>query len=67
MYCIILKAGNQTATVIALACMKDQDLNSDVALLAMRDIGGLEILINLLETNEPKCVVSNNFLITNYS
>ncbi|XP_073987694.1 outer dynein arm-docking complex subunit 2-like [Rhodnius prolixus] len=62
-----IKAGNQTATVIALACMKDQDLNSDVALLAMRDIGGLEILINLLETNEPKCVLGSLQVLENLS
>ncbi|XP_014243459.1 armadillo repeat-containing protein gudu-like [Cimex lectularius] len=54
-----IKVGNQTATIIALACMKDLDLNSDIALLAIKDIGGLEILINLLETNVHKCVLGS--------
>ncbi|KAF6216722.1 hypothetical protein GE061_001069 [Apolygus lucorum] len=52
-----IKVGNQTATIIALACMKDLDLTSDISLLAMKDIGGLEILINLLETKVHNCVL----------
>ncbi|EPZ31271.1 Beta Catenin-related Armadillo repeat-containing protein [Rozella allomycis CSF55] len=44
-----LKIGNQTATVITLCAIKDLDLTNDM--------GGLEVLINLLGTDDPKCKV----------
>ncbi|XP_072162125.1 armadillo repeat-containing protein gudu isoform X2 [Bemisia tabaci] len=50
-----MKAGNQTATVIALVCLKDQDLTQEMNQEAIREIGGLEVLVNLLETNDFKC------------
>ncbi|KAL0278817.1 UNVERIFIED_CONTAM: hypothetical protein PYX00_000515 [Menopon gallinae] len=50
-----MKAGNQTATIVSLACLKDHDLTTEVNQLAIKDIGGLEVLINLLETEEMKC------------
>ncbi|XP_047139285.1 outer dynein arm-docking complex subunit 2 isoform X3 [Hydra vulgaris] len=52
-----LKGGNQTATVISLCALRDLNLHQEACQLAMRDVGGLEILINLLETNELKCKV----------
>ncbi|XP_063231337.1 armadillo repeat-containing protein gudu isoform X2 [Bacillus rossius redtenbacheri] len=52
-----MKAGNQTATVLALCCLKDHDLTTEVNQMAIRDIGGLEVLVNLLETNDPKCML----------
>ncbi|RZF37813.1 hypothetical protein LSTR_LSTR007175 [Laodelphax striatellus] len=67
-----MKAGNQTATVVALACLKDHELGSESIQTAIKEIGGLEVLINLLETNDFKCkmgalsvlsVVSENFEI----
>ncbi|XP_046686881.1 LOW QUALITY PROTEIN: armadillo repeat-containing protein gudu-like [Homalodisca vitripennis] len=50
-----MKAGNQTATIVALACLKDHDLTTEINQMAIRDIGGLEVLINLLETDDFKC------------
>ncbi|XP_072810986.1 outer dynein arm-docking complex subunit 2 isoform X7 [Vicugna pacos] len=53
-----LKRGNQTATVIALCSMKDFKLAQETCQLAIRNVGGLEVLINLLETDEVKCQVA---------
>ncbi|KAH0627546.1 hypothetical protein JD844_003363 [Phrynosoma platyrhinos] len=50
-----IKAGNQTATVIALCSMRDFNLSQETCQLAIRDVGGLEVLINLLDTEEIKC------------
>ncbi|XP_031349610.1 armadillo repeat-containing protein gudu [Photinus pyralis] len=50
-----MKTGNQTATVVALCCLKDHDLKTEINQLAIQDIGGLEVLINLLETKDLKC------------
>ncbi|KAM5235838.1 outer dynein arm-docking complex subunit 2 [Ctenodactylus gundi] len=54
-----LKGGNQTATVIALCSMKDFNLSQETCQLAIRDVGGLEVLINLLETDEVKCKIGS--------
>ncbi|XP_023404594.1 outer dynein arm-docking complex subunit 2 isoform X3 [Loxodonta africana] len=53
-----LKGGNQTATVIALCSMRDFNLAQETCQLAIRDVGGLEVLINLLDTDEVKCKVA---------
>lgn len=50
-----LKGGNQTATIIALCSLRDFDLQNDTNQLAIRDVGGLDVLINLLDTDDPKC------------
>ncbi|KAK7863004.1 hypothetical protein R5R35_014556 [Gryllus longicercus] len=50
-----MKAGNQTVTIVALCCLKDHDLTTEVNQMAIRDIGGLEVLVNLLETSDFKC------------
>ena len=44
--------------MIALCSMKDFNLAQETCQLAIRDVGGLEVLINLLETDEGKCKVS---------
>uniref|UniRef100_A0A8C3YMY6 Outer dynein arm docking complex subunit 2 n=1 Tax=Catagonus wagneri TaxID=51154 RepID=A0A8C3YMY6_9CETA len=54
-----LKGGNQTATVIALCSMKDFNLAQETCQLAIRDVGGLEVLINLLETDDVKCKIGS--------
>ncbi|XP_045473999.1 armadillo repeat-containing protein gudu-like [Harmonia axyridis] len=51
-----LKTGNQTATVVALCCLKDHDLKEEVNQFAIQDMGGLEVLINLLETTDIKAI-----------
>lgn len=50
-----IKAGNQTATVVSLCCLKDYDLTLHINQLAIQNSGGLEILVNLLECNDMKC------------
>ncbi|XP_035944718.1 outer dynein arm-docking complex subunit 2 isoform X1 [Halichoerus grypus] len=54
-----LKGGNQIATVIALCSMKDFNLAQETCQLAIRDVGGLEVLINLLDTDEVKCKIGS--------
>ncbi|KAM6216192.1 outer dynein arm-docking complex subunit 2 [Rhynchocyon petersi] len=54
-----LKGGNQTATVIALCSMRDFNLAQETCQLAIRDVGGLEVLINLLDTDELKCKIGS--------
>ena len=54
-----VQGGNQTATVIALCAMRDFNLAQETCQLAIRDVGGLEVLINLLETKAIKCKVRN--------
>ena len=57
-FCIIYpQGGNQTATIIALCSMRDFNLAQETCQLAIRDVGGLEVLINLLDTDEIKCKV----------
>jgi hypothetical protein len=54
-----LKAGNQTTTIIALCSLRDFDLSLESSHLAIRDNGGLDLLINLLETDNVKCKVGS--------
>lgn len=37
--------------------MRDFNLTQETCQLAIRDVGGLEVLINLLDTEESKCKV----------
>lgn len=39
--------------------MMDFNLMQETCQLAIRDVGGLEVLINLLDTDEVKCKVSS--------
>jgi hypothetical protein len=52
-----LKGGNPTATVIALSSIRDFNLSVETCQLAIRDVGGLEVLVNLLETDDIDCKV----------
>lgn len=56
---LLLQGGDQTATVLALCAMMDFNLMQETCQLAIRDVGGLEVLINLLDTDEVKCKVSS--------
>ncbi|KAG5899923.1 hypothetical protein JTB14_002474 [Gonioctena quinquepunctata] len=62
-----LKTGNQTATVVALCCLKDHDLTTEINQLAIQEIGGLEILINLLETRDLRCKLGALGVLTELS
>jgi armadillo repeat-containing protein 4 len=50
-----LRTGNQTATIIALCSLRDFDLTNEFNQLAIRDVGGLETIVNLLDTDDSKC------------
>lgn len=54
---VLFQGGDQTATVLTLCAMMDFNLMQETCQLAIRDLGGLEILINLLNTDEVKCKV----------
>ncbi|XP_055299330.1 armadillo repeat-containing protein gudu [Sitodiplosis mosellana] len=50
-----VKAGNTTATIVSLCCLKDHDLSISTNQMAIQEIGGLEVLVNLLESKDAKC------------
>jgi hypothetical protein len=58
-----LKGGNPTATVIALSSIRDFNLSVEICQLAIRDVGGLEVLVNLLETDDIDCKVDILYII----
>ncbi|XP_068083879.1 armadillo repeat-containing protein gudu [Anabrus simplex] len=62
-----MKAGNQTATIVALCCLKDHNLTTEINQMAIRDIGGLEVLVNLLETNDFKCKLGSLSVLSEIS
>ena len=50
------QAGNPTATIISLSTLKDYDLGDKCVQMAVRDSGGLEVLLNILETDESNLI-----------
>ncbi|XP_029955418.1 armadillo repeat-containing protein 4 [Salarias fasciatus] len=54
-----LKGGDQTVTVLSLCHMMDLSLMQETCQLAIRDLGGLEVLVNLLNTNVIKCKIGS--------
>jgi len=48
----LFQAGNPTATIISLSTLKDFDLKEAFVQMAIRDAGGIEVLLNILETDE---------------
>ncbi|XP_068565576.1 outer dynein arm-docking complex subunit 2 isoform X2 [Cebidichthys violaceus] len=54
-----LKVGDQTATGLTLCAVMDFNLMQETCQLAIRDVGGLEVLINLLDTDEVKCKIGS--------
>ena len=52
-----VQAGNQTATIIALCSLLDFDLKQETSQMAIRDVGGMDLLVNLLETQHTKCKI----------
>ncbi|NWS96112.1 ARMC4 protein, partial [Mionectes macconnelli] len=50
-----VKTGDPTATVIALCSMRDFNMAQESCQLAFKDTGCLEVLINLLDTEETNC------------
>ncbi|KAI9141604.1 armadillo-type protein [Paraphysoderma sedebokerense] len=62
-----LKAGNQTATIIAICSVRDFDLLIESNQLAIRNVGGLEILINLLDTDDSRCKIGSLKILNDIS
>lgn len=54
-----IKSGNQTATIVALCCLQDYDLRVQINQFAIQDIGGLDVLVNILECNDTKCTLGS--------
>ena len=52
-----MRCGNETATVIAICALRDFDLLNDSIQYAIREVGGLETLVNLLDTESIKCKI----------
>eukprot|EP00730_Choanoeca_flexa_P006648 TRINITY_DN12194_c0_g3_i3.p1 TRINITY_DN12194_c0_g3~~TRINITY_DN12194_c0_g3_i3.p1 ORF type:complete len:1042 (+),score=233.77 TRINITY_DN12194_c0_g3_i3:40-3165(+) len=50
-----LNGGNQTATIIALCLLRDMDPTTEECQYALRDKDGLDVLMNLLDTEDVKC------------
>lgn len=51
----ILKAGNPTATLICLCALRDMDLDDKIIQIAIKESGGLQVLLNMLDTEEDAC------------
>lgn len=54
-----LKYGNPTATVIALCALRDVSLEQEASQLAILEMGGISILLNILKTDHWRCVVGS--------
>nr|XP_053651856.1 outer dynein arm-docking complex subunit 2-like [Cherax quadricarinatus] len=52
-----LKVGNATCTTIALVGLKDCGLHQEVCQVALKVVGGLEVLLNILRTSNLRCNV----------
>lgn len=49
--------GNPTATVIALCALRDVSIEQESSQLAILELGGIGILLNILKTDHWPCVV----------
>lgn len=54
-----LKYGNPTATVIALCALRDVGLEIESSQLAILEMGGVTLLLNILRTEHWRCVVGS--------
>eukprot|EP00041_Stephanoeca_diplocostata_P026873 m.731978 g.731978 ORF g.731978 m.731978 type:complete len:1014 (+) comp23065_c0_seq1:192-3233(+) len=61
-----LSGGNETATLIALCSIRDYDLTSDVCQFAIKE-RGLDLLVNLLETDASKCKIGALLILRDIS
>lgn len=53
-----VKAGNPTATIIAMSSLRDFNLRENFVQMAIKEAGGLEVLLNILETDENRCKIA---------
>lgn len=47
-------------TVLSMCALMELDLTQESRQLALRDLGGLKVLVNILDTKEVRCIVSND-------
>uniref|UniRef100_A0A8C6S616 Armadillo repeat containing 4 n=1 Tax=Neogobius melanostomus TaxID=47308 RepID=A0A8C6S616_9GOBI len=52
-----LREGDQTVTVLTMCSLMEFNLRQEAYQLAVRDLGGLEILLNILDTKEIRCII----------
>ncbi|XP_031549990.1 armadillo repeat-containing protein 4-like [Actinia tenebrosa] len=54
-----LKIGNPTATVLCLCALKDFNLSLEMSQMAIREVNGLRVLINILRTENQRCKIGS--------
>ncbi|XP_068751900.1 outer dynein arm-docking complex subunit 2-like isoform X5 [Montipora capricornis] len=52
-----LRIGNQTATVITLCGLTDFNLTQEMTQMAIRNVSGLTVLVNILRTDHVNCQI----------
>ncbi|XP_022791627.1 armadillo repeat-containing protein 4-like isoform X2 [Stylophora pistillata] len=52
-----LKNGNQVATVITFCALTDFNLTQELTQMAIRDVNGLTVLVNILRTDHVNCQI----------
>ncbi|ODM98597.1 Armadillo repeat-containing protein 4 [Orchesella cincta] len=62
-----VKAGNPTATIIAMSSLRDFNLRDNYVQLAIKEAGGLEVLLNILETDENRCKIASLLVLREIS
>lgn len=62
-----VKAGNPTATIIAMSSLRDFNLRENYVQMAIKEAGGLEVLLNILETDENRCKIASLLVLREIS
>ena len=60
------QVGNPTATVIALCALRDVSIEQESSQMAILELGGIGILLNILKTDNWPCVVRFFYLNVRY-
>lgn len=59
-----IKSGNPTATSNCLCTLKSFDLKKQINQMAVQDVGGLEVLVNLIRSNDFNCRIGTLHVLT---
>jgi hypothetical protein len=62
-----VKAGNPTATIIAMSSLRDFNLRENFVQMAIKEAAGLEVLLNILETDENRCKIASLLVLREIS
>ena len=54
-----LRWGNKTVTIIVLCLLRDCNLNQELIQSTILEVGGLDLLLNLLDTDDLKCKIGS--------